>query len=927
MKRAGWIFLLSVLLPVLALAALAMRAAQNERAFLERQQEESARAQVALIVSDAEAELAEMQREFMAIYREVDFTSRNAAAIERGCRQFKRSHSFVRLVFVLDRDGTILWTFAPQDGAPVVAPQQPAMVFSGVVNASGIGSLTVVLGSGGVTTGAAQFDLSRNPTAIGEALRILTQPSHPSVALMLSGSTLSFARHPANVTDALSKSGIRGGGIGSGFGNHAVQGSLFSNAGFMLADDAGAGGALVNNAGGNITRAAGGVAAFASGSISLAGQPANAGVGALIYRGRILPNNLATLTVGRIPLNADLDAQSAPQARTEEARELEAELKGHNKSDSSPQKSAEQPATPPQVARPSAPSFARPQTVQPTPPPDGPQLQDPQPQQAQHQQPQQQPSDEAARFRQREQGFLWNRDTITAYLRAEQSKPQLQPSSKLGAKPSPPAQLKDAVVPEEQSRWKELPAQPAAPAHRAGAEGPARDVNRQPAAAAMMKGSDLRNDIPQAQPADPVARAGAEKMAGDYAQLAVPVETKLQPQLPPKTETYNPPVIAVPASFQDFIALGQHYIPRVSDNKLSLLLYARDPDVPDRIVGCEVDLNELKSRLQRRLAARGWAADVCAAILDDKIRPVVLSLEQFAADLRRPLVSEPLSEALPHWEAAIYTTRPDRIASTAVWVSWTVGLSVLTCLAVILIGLLLVWREAARERRLAQQKADFVTNVTHELQTPLANIRLFSEMLGSGGAPPEKQNQYASVLVAETERLSRLINNVLDFAKSGKQRRQSYQMQWTDAGAFVGEIVEMQRPRLENNGFAVTTELPDASLTINADREALTLALLNLVSNAEKYCGERREIAAQARQAGTQIEIAVLDRGIGVPAAKREKIFEPFYRAHDLLNSGTSGTGLGLTLARRIARDHGGDLRYSPRDGGGSEFVMTLPLV
>lgn len=549
-------------------------------------------------------------------------------------------------------------------------------------------------------------------------------------------------------------------------------------------------------------------------------------------------------------------------------------------------------------------------------------------QQAQQQQQQQQISDEAQRFREREQGFFGNRDTITAYLRAEQAKTQTQSASRLNARQLAQLPTKDAAPQEEQARRKEIAPQPAAPAPLINIESVGRIVTElTPTPPPPMKGGDSRADAPHARPAEPAARTGAEKMTGDYAQIAVPVETRLQPQLAAKSETYNAPVVAVPASFQDFIALGQHYIPRVSDNKLSLLLYARDPDLPDRIVGCEVDLDELKSRLQRRLAARGWAADVCAAILDDKIRPVALSLENFATDFRRPLVSEPLSEALPHWEAAIYAARPDRIASAAVWVSWTVALSVLTCLVVILIGLLLVWREAARERRLAQQKADFVTNVTHELQTPLANIRLFSEMLGSGGAPPEKQNQYANVLVAESERLSRLINNVLDFAKSGEQRRRSYQMRLTDAGAFVGEIVEMQRPRLENSGFTVTTELPDASLTINADREALTLALLNLISNAEKYGGDRREITVRARRSGNQIEIAVLDRGIGVPASEREKIFEPFYRAHDQLNSGTSGTGLGLTLARRIARDHGGELRHVPRDDGGSEFVMTLPLV
>jgi signal transduction histidine kinase len=305
---------------------------------------------------------------------------------------------------------------------------------------------------------------------------------------------------------------------------------------------------------------------------------------------------------------------------------------------------------------------------------------------------------------------------------------------------------------------------------------------------------------------------------------------------------------------------------------------------------------------------------------------VALSQEDFTTDFRRPLVSEPLSEALPHWEAAIYLTKPGQLAATARWTASTIALSVITCIAAIFVGTVLVWQEATRERRLAQQKADFVTNITHELQTPLANIRLFSEMLGNGTAPPEKARQYSDVLVAETERLSRLINNVLDFSRDEKQRQRTYQMEPTDACALVREIVEMQRPRLENGGFKLATRIPDSPLMIKADCESVTRALLNLLSNAEKYGGDAREIEVSVSATAGKVEIALADRGVGVPAKEREKIFEPFYRVNDRLNSGATGTGLGLTLARRTARDHGGDLWYEPREGGGSVFVLTLPL-
>jgi signal transduction histidine kinase len=949
MKRAGWIFILAVLLPVLALAALALRAARNERAFLERQREEIARAQVALIVRDAESELAQMRQEFMAIYREVDFNTRDAAAIEFGCREFKKSHPFARLIFVLDRDGTILWTFAPPSDAPVVAGRaQPALVLSGFVSGADRGTIELTLTGGTLTLAGVQFDLSFNPTAMAAAA--FRRDAHGALSahnLRAASATEAWVENNSSRGLTLTNAGIilLGGDLAAGALTNTAGAIVMKSLGTAPQIVVGSGGALITqsaapamffntatvtaSSGESIGDDVGSISALAEtrrlGNLRLGVNRGNEGAG-IVNSGSMdvqpsaetsgaprLREAAATLTFA-----ARAAAQSALPARPLEQQGLGAarEKTEHEfrKSDA-PREEKRQAAA---RAAPPPPPRQQQQPAQQ-------QQQDPQ----QPQQPQLQIADEAAIFRQREQQFLWNRDTITAYLRAEQNPKQSALSTSKPAQKTPPKSEAPAAA---QPRVAEKPLSAPTPTSPVARPAPPPPVvgNELAKAATPDLGGETRDrdqpaTLPHPEPAAPPAEL--EKTAPDYAQHAVPVETKLQPQLPANVSGFNAPVIAVPASFQDFIALGQHYIPRVTDNQLSLLLYARDPDVPDRIVGCEVNLDELKARLQKRLASRGWAADMCAAILDDRIRPVALSLQNFTTDFRRPLVSEPLSEALPHWEAAIYSTRPAQLASTARWVSWTVALLVLTCLAVIFVGLLLVWREAARERRLAQQKADFVTNVTHELQTPLANIRLFSEMLGSGGAPPEKQNQYANVLVAESERLSRLINNVLDFARSGEQRRRSYQMQWTDAGAFVGEIVEMQRPRLENNGFTVTTELPDASLTVNADREALTLAVLNLISNAEKYSGDRKEIAVRARQVGNQVEIAVLDRGVGVPAAERERIFEPFYRAHDQLNSGTSGAGLGLTLARRIARDHGGELRYAPRDGGGSEFVMSLPLV
>jgi signal transduction histidine kinase len=177
---------------------------------------------------------------------------------------------------------------------------------------------------------------------------------------------------------------------------------------------------------------------------------------------------------------------------------------------------------------------------------------------------------------------------------------------------------------------------------------------------------------------------------------------------------------------------------------------------------------------------------------------------------------------------------------------------------------------------------------------------------------------------------------------------------------LVRETIDTYRPQLESNGFRVAAELPDTPVIIRGDRDALSQVLLNLISNAEKYSSEKKEITVQLRSTphpslrgatarhaspllgplrrrdsaasrggegdhNGLIEVNVLDRGMGVPDGAEEKIFEQFYRAHDSLSSGIQGSGLGLTLARQIARAHGGDILYKRRENGGSVFTLRVP--
>jgi len=155
-----------------------------------------------------------------------------------------------------------------------------------------------------------------------------------------------------------------------------------------------------------------------------------------------------------------------------------------------------------------------------------------------------------------------------------------------------------------------------------------------------------------------------------------------------------------------------------------------------------------------------------------------------------------------------------------------------------------------------------------------------------------------------------------------------YNFQPCDLVALVRETFDSYGPHLEVNGFRCQSDLPENIISISADRDALAQVVVNLLSNAEKYSKDRKEITVRIHRVSDplpHVDVLVLDRGSGVPGGCGEKIFEQFYRAHDSLSSGVQGSGLGLTLARQIARAHRGDVLYRPREGGGSCFILRLP--
>lgn len=252
---------------------------------------------------------------------------------------------------------------------------------------------------------------------------------------------------------------------------------------------------------------------------------------------------------------------------------------------------------------------------------------------------------------------------------------------------------------------------------------------------------------------------------------------------------------------------------------------------------------------------------------------------------------------------------------------------ILGALSVLMIaGIFLTYRNISREMDLARVKSDFVANVSHELRTPLALIRLYAETLELGRLnAKEKYQEYFRIIREESERLTALINNILDFSRIEAGRKE-YEFKETDLPQLVRSTLDSYRFQIEQNGFAFEENIADDIPPVNVDREAIARSLLNLVNNALKYSKDKKFIGVSLYRANGSVKLEVRDQGIGIPESEQEKIFEKFYRCGDPLVHNIKGSGLGLSLVRHIVRAHGGDVQVESTPEKGSKFTIALPL-
>ena len=243
----------------------------------------------------------------------------------------------------------------------------------------------------------------------------------------------------------------------------------------------------------------------------------------------------------------------------------------------------------------------------------------------------------------------------------------------------------------------------------------------------------------------------------------------------------------------------------------------------------------------------------------------------------------------------------------------------------LLAGAVLIYRNVRAQTELARAKSSFVSNVSHELRTPLALIRMFAETLSMGRLKDEeKKQEYYGTIVRESERLTHLVNNILNFSRMEAGKKE-YRKQQADLNDVVRGVLETYTHHLQRQGFVLTTAYSIEPLVTVVDGEAVAEALINLLDNAMKYSRDRKAITVRTQRLAGELVVAVQDQGIGIAPEHHRRIFETFYRVPSGLVHETKGSGLGLSLVKHIMDAHGGRVDVESTPGSGSTFRLLFP--
>jgi signal transduction histidine kinase len=245
---------------------------------------------------------------------------------------------------------------------------------------------------------------------------------------------------------------------------------------------------------------------------------------------------------------------------------------------------------------------------------------------------------------------------------------------------------------------------------------------------------------------------------------------------------------------------------------------------------------------------------------------------------------------------------------------------------IFLFGLTLSYRSVEHQLEVAKLKSDFVSTVSHEFKSPITSIRQLAEMLQANRVPSEERRQrYYDVIVEQSERISLLIDNVLNFARM-EEGKKVFRFEPTDIAPLLRDVAGRIQHQVSHTGFQIRIAVDDSLPLMNVDRLSFAEAVVNLLDNAVKYSGTADHVELRARVIGPSLVVSVQDFGIGIVPSDIDRVFERFYRGGEAMSRSVSGTGLGLTLVKQIVTAHHGSIHVESSVGKGSTFEIRLPL-
>lgn len=357
---------------------------------------------------------------------------------------------------------------------------------------------------------------------------------------------------------------------------------------------------------------------------------------------------------------------------------------------------------------------------------------------------------------------------------------------------------------------------------------------------------------------------------------------------------------------------------------LNLVRWKREPS--GRVVAAEIDrmafLADVISSLPPTDPADPATPRACFRLADANGAPVYEWGLGEPAEGEKPRFARELSAPLGSWRIEQFPAGDDIAAAPGGGLLLGL-LSGLGALVLVVAGLGAYFiRESGRDIREAQRRVSFVNQVSHELKTPLTNIRMYAELLEESlDDGDEASRGRVQVIVEESRRLSRLIANVLSFARQGRGKLSVRPLPGV-VDDVVAQVIDQFRPALASRGVEVAFA-PGAPGTVRVDADALGQILGNLLGNIEKYAAGGGHAGIASRREGDTTIVEVADRGPGIPSWAHRKVFEPFWRLSNAVTDGVAGTGIGLSIARDLARLHGGDLALVPAPQG-TRFRLAL---